>query len=163
MIDSPRKTSKCSIKIAKDVWIGVNCVILTGVTIGRAAMIVAVSVVTKNVRAYSVYVGNPAKPMRMRHMHACGNSPHKQRRGGSEALFSQCARIFPLYRESASLNRDTGLDIGRSAMVGWVMQVGELLQPIALVMRSELLAGGHIQANKTPVGVQMQDSRGMSH
>jgi hypothetical protein len=29
-------------------------------------------------------------------------------------------------------------------MDGWVMQVGEMLQPIVRVMRSELLAGSYI-------------------
>jgi acetyltransferase-like isoleucine patch superfamily enzyme len=70
MIDAPWETSKSSIEIAEDVWIGANCVILPGVTIGRGAVIGAGSVVTKSVPAYSIYVGNPAKLLRMRHMHA---------------------------------------------------------------------------------------------
>jgi transposase len=48
-------------------------------------------------------------------------------------------------------------------MDGWVMQVGEMLQPIVRVMRSELLAGSYIQANETPVDVQMHDKRGKNH
>ena len=70
---------------------------------------------------------------------------------------------LPLYRQSAILKRDTGLDIGRSTMDGWVMQVGEMLQPIVGVMRSELLDGSYIQADETPVGVQMHDKRGKDH
>ena len=38
---------------------------------------------------------------------------------------------LPLYRQSVILKRDTGLDICRSTMDGWVMQVGELLLPVA--------------------------------
>lgn len=70
MIDAPWETSRNSIEIGEDVWIGANCVILPGVTIGRGAVIGAGSVVTKNVPPYSIYVGNPAKLMRMRQIHA---------------------------------------------------------------------------------------------
>jgi hypothetical protein len=44
------------------------------------------------------------------------------------------------------LKRDTGLDISRSTMDGWIIRVGELLQPIVGVMRSELFGGSYIQA-----------------
>ena len=70
---------------------------------------------------------------------------------------------LPLYRQSAILKRDTGLDIGRSTMDGWIVQVGELLQPIVRVMRSELLSGSYIQAAENPVGVQMHYKRGKNH
>jgi len=70
---------------------------------------------------------------------------------------------LPLYRQSAILKRDTGIDIGRATMDGWVMQVGELLTPIAGVMRAELLSGSYIQADETPVGVQMHDGSGKNH
>ena len=70
---------------------------------------------------------------------------------------------LPIYRQSVILKRDTGLYIGRSTMDGWIMRVGELLQPIVGVMRSELLAGSYIQADETPVGVQMHDKRGKNH
>jgi len=70
---------------------------------------------------------------------------------------------LPIYRQSMILKRDTGLDISRSTMDGWIMQVGELLIPIVGVMRKELLAGNYIQADETPVGVQMHDKRGKNH
>ncbi len=53
--------------IEDDVWIGHNSVILPGCTfIGRGAIIGAGSIVTKNVPAYAVVAGNPAKQLRMR-------------------------------------------------------------------------------------------------
>jgi transposase len=70
---------------------------------------------------------------------------------------------LPLYRQSASLKRDAGLNICRSTMDGWVMQVGEFLLPVVHHMRGELLGGGYIQADETPVGVQMHDKRGKNH
>jgi transposase len=49
---------------------------------------------------------------------------------------------LPLYRQSAILERETGVEIGRATMDGWVMRVGELLIPVAGAIRRELLAGG---------------------
>jgi acetyltransferase-like isoleucine patch superfamily enzyme len=49
------------IKICSDVWIGMNCVILKGVTIGEGAIVAAGSVVTKDVPAWSIVGGNPAR------------------------------------------------------------------------------------------------------
>lgn len=66
----------------------------------------------------------------------------------------------PLYRQSAILERETGIEISRATLDGWVMRVGELLAPIVAVMGRELLAGSYIQADETPVGVQMHDGRG---
>lgn len=70
---------------------------------------------------------------------------------------------LPLYRQSAILERDAGVEIGRATMDGWVMRVGELLLPIVDVMRRELLAGSYIQADETTVDVQMHDGRGQNH
>ena len=49
------------VKIGKNVWIGTHAIILPGVTIGDRVVIGAGSVVTKDVPANSVAVGNPAK------------------------------------------------------------------------------------------------------
>ena len=70
---------------------------------------------------------------------------------------------LPLYRQSAILEREAGVEIGRATMDGWVMQVGELLVPIAAVMGRELLGGSYIQADETTVDVQMHDGRGQNH
>ena len=43
------------------VWIGYRAIVLPGVTIGEGAVIGAGAVVTKDVEAYTVVVGNPAK------------------------------------------------------------------------------------------------------
>jgi transposase len=70
---------------------------------------------------------------------------------------------LPLYRQSAMLDREAGLEISRATMDGWVMRVGELLIPIAGAIARELLAGRYIQADETPVDVQMHDRRGKNH
>ena len=60
------QTEKRDVIIGNDVWIGINATILSGVKIGDGAVIGASSVVTKDVPAYSIVAGNPAKLIRMR-------------------------------------------------------------------------------------------------
>jgi transposase len=69
----------------------------------------------------------------------------------------------PLYRQSAILERDTGLKLSRATLDGWVLRVGELLIPMVAAMRRELISGGYIQADETPVDVQMHEGRGKNH
>lgn len=52
------------ITICDDAWIGMNCIILKGVTIGEGAVVGAGSVVTKDVPAWTVVAGNPAKTVK---------------------------------------------------------------------------------------------------
>jgi hypothetical protein len=61
------------------------------------------------------------------------------------------------------LLRDAGIDISRATMCGWVMTIGEMLMPVVEAMRSKLLAGTYIQADETPVDVQMHDGSGTNH
>lgn len=49
------------VKLGKNVWIGSDCTILPGVTIGDGAIIGAGSVVTKSILANAIAVGNPAR------------------------------------------------------------------------------------------------------
>jgi len=70
---------------------------------------------------------------------------------------------LPLYRQSAILEREAGIELSRATLDGWVMRVGELLTPIAAVIGRELVCGSYIQADETPVDVQMHDRRGKNH
>ena len=49
------------VTIGEDVWIGYGSVVLSGVIIGRGAIVAAGSVVTKDVPAYAIVGGNPAR------------------------------------------------------------------------------------------------------
>ncbi|KAF2204283.1 maltose O-acetyltransferas-like protein [Delitschia confertaspora ATCC 74209] len=49
------------IHVGEDCWIGGNVVILPGVSIGKGSVVGAGSVVTRDVPAFTVVVGNPAK------------------------------------------------------------------------------------------------------
>jgi acetyltransferase-like isoleucine patch superfamily enzyme len=54
------------VAIGDDVWIGYGAIILSGVRIGRGAIIGAGSVVTKDVGPYAIVAGNPARKIGMR-------------------------------------------------------------------------------------------------
>ena len=80
-----------------------------------------------------------------------------------DTVVSKYADHLPLYRQSAILQREAGIDLSRATLDGWVMRVGELLRPITVAMGQELLSGSYIQADETTVGVQMHDGRGKNH
>jgi transposase len=80
-----------------------------------------------------------------------------------DTVVRKYADHLPLFRQSVILERETGLQISRATLDGWVMQVGELLRPIVGAMRQELLGGSYLQVDETTVGVQMHDGRGQNH
>lgn len=67
--DVPMKdqgTSRKGIVIENDVWLGANCCVLDGVTVGTGAVIAAGAVVSKDVPPFAIVGGVPAKIIRMR-------------------------------------------------------------------------------------------------
>ncbi len=58
--------TKGDVTIGNDVWIGMESIILSGVTIGDGAVIGLRAVVTKNVPPYAVVAGNPARIVKKR-------------------------------------------------------------------------------------------------
>ncbi len=80
-----------------------------------------------------------------------------------DTLVNKYSDHLPLYRQSAILERDAGVSISRATMDGWIMRVGEMLIPVVGAMGRELVAGSYIQADETPVPVQMSDGRGRNH
>lgn len=52
--------------IGNDVWLGMGCTILSGVTIGHGAVVAACAVVTRDVEPYAIVAGNPARIVRWR-------------------------------------------------------------------------------------------------
>lgn len=59
--DPPEMTKSKPVIIGDNVWIGMNACILPGVEIGKNSIVGAGSVVTKNIPANQVWVGNPAR------------------------------------------------------------------------------------------------------
>jgi phosphonate metabolism protein (transferase hexapeptide repeat family) len=54
------------VHIGHDVWIGHGAIVLPGRSIGNGAVIAAGAIVTKDVPAYTIVAGNPARPIRRR-------------------------------------------------------------------------------------------------
>jgi len=80
-----------------------------------------------------------------------------------DTVVSKYCNHTPLHRQSVILERDIGLEISRATLDGWVLKVGELLIPMVAAMRRELISGSYIQADETPVDVQMREGRGQNH
>lgn len=59
-------TTKGPIELCDDVWIGENVLILSGVRIGQGAVVAAGAIVTKDVPAYAIVGGNPARIIKYR-------------------------------------------------------------------------------------------------
>lgn len=54
-------TPRDTVTIGEDVWIGFGAIVLSGVSVGRGAIVDAGAVVTRDVEPYSIVVGNPAE------------------------------------------------------------------------------------------------------
>ena len=80
-----------------------------------------------------------------------------------DTVVSKYCDHLPLYRQATILEREASVEIGRATLDGWVMRVGELLQPLVQAMRKDLLSGDYLQADETPIPVQMHDRRGSNH
>ncbi|MGN6098286.1 MAG: chloramphenicol acetyltransferase [Bosea sp. (in: a-proteobacteria)] len=55
-----------AVTIGHDVWIGHGAIVLAGRSIGTGAVVAGGAVVTKDVPAYTIVAGNPARPIRRR-------------------------------------------------------------------------------------------------
>jgi transposase len=80
-----------------------------------------------------------------------------------DVLVKKFVEHQPVYRQCETLDREAGIDISRQTMCGWIMAAGVLLEPVREAMRAELLAGGYIQADETPIDVQDPDTIGKNH
>ena len=58
--------SKGAVYVGNDVWLGTNCIILSGVRIGDGAVVAAGSIVTSDVSPYAIVGGIPAKTIKFR-------------------------------------------------------------------------------------------------
>jgi carbonic anhydrase/acetyltransferase-like protein (isoleucine patch superfamily) len=61
------ETEAQPIRIGRNAWIGFDCCVLPGITIGEGSIVGARSVVTENVPPYTVVAGNPARVIRPIH------------------------------------------------------------------------------------------------
>ena len=60
------RITKGDVNIGNDVWLGMDSMIMSGVTVGDGAVIGASAVVTKDIPPYAIVAGNPVRVVRMR-------------------------------------------------------------------------------------------------
>ena len=69
-----------------------------------------------------------------------------------DTVVSKYLDHLPLYRQSAILEREAGIEMPRATLTGWINRVGELLRPISAAMGQELLAGDYYPGRRNPGG-----------
>jgi len=77
------------INIGEDCWFGGNCIVLPGVTLGRGVTVGAGSVVTKDVPAFHVVAGNPARILRK--IEVSAPDPLLDQKSGAEVAMAEQA------------------------------------------------------------------------
>jgi acetyltransferase-like isoleucine patch superfamily enzyme len=64
--DKQHFAEQAKVTVGNDVWIGARAIVLDGLDVGDGAIIAAGAVVTKDVPAYSIVAGVPARVLRLR-------------------------------------------------------------------------------------------------
>ena len=77
--DSPSPLRAEEVFIDDDVWVGYGAIVLSGVRIGRGAIVAAGSVVKNDVAPYAIVCGNPATPVGQRFASAEEIQSHEAR------------------------------------------------------------------------------------
>lgn len=84
---SPFRDEK--VVIEADVWLGFGAVVLSGVRVGRGAIVAAGAVVTKSVEPYAIVGGNPARQIGRRFMEESLIAEHEQSIRNGKFVFSE--------------------------------------------------------------------------
>lgn len=66
----------------------------------------------------------------------------------AQVAVSKYCDALPLYRQSNIFER-VGIDLSRTTMANWMIQIGQLVQPVVNLLRDELLDGDILQCDET--------------
>jgi transposase len=69
----------------------------------------------------------------------------------------------PIYRQQADLADNHHIELSRKTLTDAVLATGSLLQAVVSAQRRELLAGGYLQADETPLPCQTGEKTGRNH
>lgn len=70
---------------------------------------------------------------------------------------------MPVYRQCAAIERDADVELSRQTLVETIMATGDLMRPVVGALATDLIEGGYIQADETPVPCQVPEPRGRNH
>ena len=80
-----------------------------------------------------------------------------------EVLVRKHQLHLPVYRQCAALAEDHGIELSRKTLTDAVLAAGSLLGAVVRAQQVELLAGGYIQADETPMPCQTGEKSGRHH
>lgn len=86
---APEAVKSEGVVVEDDVWIGFGAIVLSGVRIGRGALVAAGAVVVRDVEAYSVVAGSPARPVSCRYADPQLRSRHERMLAAGRFEFSE--------------------------------------------------------------------------
>lgn len=112
------------VHVEEDCWLGVNVVVMPGVTIGRGAVIGANSVVTRDIAPYAVAVGAPAREVRKR----LNFLPPTKIRWKNETDLPYFYSGFEQARDQRAANSFLGGHIARGKFKIWLADTGQSIR-----------------------------------
>lgn len=80
-----------------------------------------------------------------------------------EVLAKKYQQHLPVYRQCATLAEDHGIELSRKTLTDALLAAGGLLRALVQAQQAELLAGGYIQADETPMPCQTLEKTGRNH
>jgi len=80
-----------------------------------------------------------------------------------EVVIQKFRQHVPVYRQLATWATDWQLPLSRRTVNAALLEVGALLVPVVRAQAIELLAGGYVQADETPVPCQTGEKTGRNH
>jgi transposase len=80
----------------------------------------------------------------------------------AQVVVDKFADHIPLYRQEQRFKRER-LPLSRQTLCGWLPQLDQYTRRIVEVMKRDLVEGGYIQADETPIPVQDRRKRGRNH
>jgi len=69
----------------------------------------------------------------------------------THVVLSKYADHLPLYRQAKIFKERYRVEISRKTMAGWVRAAADWLRPVYDIMRQDLLEGGYLQVDETPI------------
>ena len=80
----------------------------------------------------------------------------------AQVVVDKYADHLPLYRQEQRFRRE-GVRLGRQTLCGWLPQLDRYTGLIVKAMKQDILDGGYVQVDETPISVQTKQKSGKSH